>query len=295
VLLSASANVSLNKTAVPSSLQLTYPYRKPIIITEIRWVMKATNAATLALGAAIWTKLQIGRYYLMRDFVPVWLLSPLMDLGVNANSEDETYDSASGQAFSAYRWRLPEPLYVEAGQVLQSTFQRVDPNSLGVPAGDITVQVTYAGYTVPTSAPLPRVIAVPYVAPWVTTFGNGYQQSNEYNLFNPFDKEIKVQRITARVLNAQIGAFDLKQALTPASTTTPGSFVSTMQIQMFDSWGGKMVNDLTGPNDVADAPRCAWTVDTILPPKGQYDVRAFNMVSTEQLHMAIIGTRDELL
>jgi len=80
---------------------------------------------------------------------------------------------------------------------------------------------------------------------------------------------------------------------------TPGTANGGLEVQIFDTWGGKLVNDLTGPSDIWDATRSAWTFDTILPAKGAYDVRAFNISTNvafnEQLHIAMIGEREEAL
>jgi hypothetical protein len=145
--------------------------------------------------------------------------------------------------------------------------------------------------------PRPKVIAVPYAAPWVTTLGNTYQQSNEFDLFNPFAQALQVQRLTGRVTLFQTTS---ARAITPAPLfSSPGAINITLL--MNDSWGGKMVNNPTGPSDVFDILRGAWTVDTAMPPKGVYEIRAFNLTSggTQptpfQLFVAVIGTREEKL
>ncbi len=228
------------------------------------------------LGSAVFTKLQLGRHYLMRDPVPIWLLGTMM-----AISQEEVKDNTltTPLAYSQYRWRLPEPLFVDAGQVLSSQFFRYG-DAL---SGDITIQVTYAGRTVSPDQQTPRLIPIPYAAPFVTTVGNVYQQSNENHLFNPFDHPIRIQRLTGRVHIAQ------SMVLSP----TPVTAGSNTTLLINDSWGGKMVNNNTGPTDVFDSLRAAWTVDTIMPAKGMYEIRAWNIRSSTALHVAMIGTREE--
>lgn len=288
VVLSSSCDVALGSNASPNMTELSYPYRKAVLIDEIRFDMWATDGGQFNMGAFVYAKFQLGQHYLMRDPVPVWLLGTLMD-----RFEEEANDTFvnPSQIVSHYRWKLPEPLYVEAGQVLRPTFNRVATLTTR-PAGNITVQVSYAGRVVAPNTPRPGVLAVPYVAPFVTTFGvaGGYQQSNEYHLFNPFDRPLKIQRLTGRLFSSVApGQGQGFQGITPVVAG------SALTVQIYDSWGGKLVNDLTGPGDVFDTLRAAWTIDTVMPAKGQYDVRAWNIPASQQLHVAMIGTREEAL
>lgn len=294
VLLSSSCTVLQNNSAIPNSGTLSYQFRKPILIDEIRFSMRLSSALLNPnLGSVVYTKLSLGQEYLMRDPVPVWLLCTLMNQDQEEGSTGVSDVSlAEPYAYSHYRWKLPEPMYVAAGQVLDSTFYRYN-DGLDTASGTVTpgivVQVSYVGRTVPPDRPLSKIIAIPYAAPFVTTIGQVYQQSNEKDLFNPFDAPIQMQRLTGRVQvpsdsNAQYPVQSLALTLNPAS--------SGINILMNDSWGGKMVNNNTGPSDVFDAPRTNWTFDTVMPPKGIYVVRAWNIPVTTSLHVAMIGTRE---
>jgi len=290
ILMSSSCTVLANNSAIPDSGQLSYPFRKAVLIEEIRWDMTTPLVGPLTnLGSLVSTKLMLGDLYLMRDPVPVFILGTFMSLEAEQGSEL----SPNGSLVSShYRWRLPEPLYVEAGQVLSSWFTRGNDG-----VGAIDVQVSYVGKTVPPEQARPKIIAVPYAAPWVTTLGNAYQQSNEFDLFNPFTNTLQVQRLTGRVtVNQQTSL----RAITPAPLFSSPVAIN-ITLLMNDSWGGKMVNNPTGPSDVFDILRGAWTVDTAMPPKGVYEIRAFNLTSggTQptpfQLFVAVIGTREEKL
>lgn len=190
--------------------------------------------------------------------------------------------SFSSMSFSHYRWRLPKPLYIEAGQWLQSQFFRGNDT-----LGSMNLTVSYVGRVVSPSAPRPGVISVPYAAPYQTTVGTTYGQSNEYHLFNPFDHPINIHRITGRMLDTTL--FEL----TGSITQNPSNSGPTVQI--YDSFGNKMVNDFTGIGDVFDVPRAAWTVDTELPAKSIYEVQVWNLPTTQQAHFAMIGDRDEAI
>jgi len=294
VLLTSSCNVLESNSAIPDFGKLSYPFRKAIVIEEIRWTLRAASIvddARFNLGAIVSTKLQFGRHYLMRDPVPIWLLGTLMSRG-----QEQSIDTGLTvpTCYSHYRWRLPEPLYLEAGEVLGSWFTRgVDGFGTFYGSGGVNVEVSYAGKTVAPNAPRPVTIPVPYAAPFVTTLGQAYQQSNENHLFNPFDVNFRVQRLTGRLLDLvapvdiTAGTMSSLQGLTPV---VPGNAISVL---MNDSWGGKMVNNNTGPGDVFDCLRAAWTVDTVMPPKGVYEIRAWNIPPTQQLHVAVIGVREE--
>ena len=116
VLLASSCDVLANNSAVPDSGQLSYPFRKAVIIEEIRWTLRLQAFVQadpgLNLGALVSTRMALGQHYLMKDPVPIWLLGTTM-----AASQEEGNDIllATPFSFSHYRWRLPEPLYVPAG------------------------------------------------------------------------------------------------------------------------------------------------------------------------------------
>lgn len=289
VLLSSSCDVAQRNSSSPKMTELSYPFRKAVLIDEIRFDLRATKGGattTWNLGAVIYAAFTLGQHYLMRDSVPIWLLGTTMDW-----AQEQMVDTHVGtvQLVSHYRWRLPEPLYIEAGQVLRPVFNRVITGGGATePTGDINVQVSYAGRVVPPNAARPKSIAIPYAASFVTTVGSTYQQSNEYHLLNPFDFSLRVQRMTGRLANVSIGA-----AVLPGLTASPPTGAIGLQID--DSWGGKIVNDLTGPGDIFDGLRAAWTFDTVMPAKGQYNVRAWNIPTSQQLHVGMIGTREEAL
>lgn len=288
VLLSAGVDVLASNSAVPDSGLLSYPFRKALWIEEIRWDTRAITGDNTNLGAFIYAHMQLGQKYLMRNPIPIWLLGTTMATSLEQEIDGELSSQAS---FSHYRWRLPEPLYVEAGEVLRSVFSR-DADGFG----STNVQVTYVGKTAAPDQAVPKIIAVPYAAAFITPVGSfgpplvNYAQSNENHLFNPFSKTLRVQRLTGRVLaNNRVGAES------GVGLTTPTVAGGGMTILMNDSWGGKMVNSNTAPGDVFDDLRGAWTVDTLMPPKGVYEVRAWNIDADATLHVGLIGTRDEAL
>ncbi len=286
VLLPSSCDVLQNNSAIPNSGELSYPFRKAIMIEEIVWILRIASSTALNLGSLVFTKLMLGQHYLMRDQVPIWSLGTEMDFLVEEKT-DTTLNTVF--TYSAYRWRLPEPLYLDAGQVLSSAFYRG-----GDGFGSINVQVAYRGRTVAPNQPRPKIIPIPYAAPFVTATGgvggSGYEQSNEFDLFNPFDKDLRVQRVTGRVLS-----FTSNTTAAAVKALTQEPYGDGINILIDDSWGGKIVNNQTGPSDVFDSARAAWTVDTILPAKGQYNVRVMNMSAAQQLHLAVIGSREERL
>ncbi len=284
VLLSSACDVVKNNSAIPDSGQLSYPFRKAIVIEEIRWDIRCAPGAFGGLtnmGALVSTKLQIGRHLLMRDAVPLWVLGTFLS---QIQEEGQDTSLLAPTNYSHYRWRLPKPLYIEAGDVLRSQFSRGDDS---LPS--MNVRVSYAGKTVAPDQPIPSVIAVPYAAPFVTTLGNVYQQSNENHLFNMFDVPLRIQRLTGRVLLADGTDYASVVSLTPS---VQGGSVTLL---MNDSWGGKMVNNNTGPSDIFDAARGGWTVDTIMPPKGVYEARVWNIPADRQVHIAMVGFREEAL
>ncbi len=288
VILSSSCVVAANNSAIPDSGQLSYPFRKAIVVEEIRYTMTLLvdgGAHAANIGAIVSTKLALGQKFLTKDFVPVWLLGTVMS-HLDEQGPDTT--ATPPKCVSSYRWRLPVPLYVEAGQVLSSVFARgADGQS-----GNVNVQVSYVGKTVAPNQPRPSVIAVPFVASFVSVLGQVYAQSNENHLFNIFDYPLRIQRLTGRLLSLQPQGVDPIVALEGLTPAVAGGAITLL---MDDSWGGKMVGNNTGPGDVFDCLRGGWTVDTIMPAKGMYEARAWNIPATQQVHIAMIGHRDEVL
>jgi hypothetical protein len=289
VCLSSPFTVIAGSSGIPQYDLLAYPFRKPILVEEIRFDLLLTDPdvlSKLSLGSFVYVQLQLGQHYLMRDPVPVWLLATFM-----AQSQEEGRDAeeAAPVDVSSYRWRLPQPLYVESGQVLRATFSREQDG-----LDSISGFVTYAGRTVSPNEPRPSVIPVPYAAPFVTTAGQVYQQSNERHLFNPFDKDLHVQRMTARISINGLMA----RNITPSPNNTIGEQQVTVQLD--DSWGGKICVERTGPSDVWDVSRASWTFDTVMPAKGMYLVKVWALLplvfqGNQRLHVAMVGHRMEAL
>lgn len=288
------------QTATPPMDFLSYPFRKPVMIDEIRFTLLATGGGNIMNhGAYVFVKFMLGSMYLMRDPVPVASLASFMSLEDEQSSVGNYDDGYS--SVSHYRWRLPYPLYVSAGQYLMPIFSRNDPTGKTIDTS-VNVMVTYAGRTVPPNQPLPRVIPVPYVAPFVTPLApdGGYAQSNERHLFNPFDRPLQVQRMTGRYYVFEEAAPNVVSQIRLQTGITGGpSNAQNLTVRINDSWGGKMVNNFTGPADVWDIQRAAWTYDTVMPAKGMYEVQAWNLPSSAaantQLAIAMIGTREETL
>jgi hypothetical protein len=293
VQLIGSCRVISGSQATPPMNDLSYPFRKPLLIDEVRFTLNSAMGTNL--GALVYAKLSLGQKYLMRDPVPVASLSTFMSL----RDEEQVSENYAPSFFSShYRWRLPEPLYVEAGQFILPVFSRATDEPATIRNNDITAFVTFAGRTVPPTMPRPKVIPVPYAAPFVTARNptGSYVQSNERHLLNPFDKPLQIQRMTGRYYLYTESAPGIFSGIKMQTGITPGpANAQNLTVRLNDSWGGKMVNNFTGPADVWDIQRAAWTVDTMMPPKGMYEAQVWNIPTNTVLHLAMIGTREEAL
>ncbi len=290
VLLASGVIVGGGKQGTPAMNDLAYPFRKPLLIDEIRFTLVGNaDSQKSNLGALVYVKLVLGQMYLMRDPVPVASLATLMSLA-DEEYAGEAYDD--GLNPSHYRWRLPQPLYVEAGQYIQPFFSRTNNEPAAIASQDINCLVSFAGRTVPPNMSRPRVIPVPYAAPFVTPVNpsGNYAQSNEYSLFNPFDRPLQIQRMTGRYYLYTGSIVKLQTGITPGPLNA-----QNVTVRLNDSWGGKMVNDFTGPADVWDIQRAAWTFDTEMPAKGQYEAQIWNIPTNTSVHLAMIGTREEAI
>lgn len=305
----AAASVSLGpgQTAPPfSSRQLGNPYRQAMVIDEIHFqiTLLATEGVPLTrfnLGGSVRARFKLGRVEVSNEFIPIWNYGTRWDDDGGSGAFGEEFQSAAGQTMGGvltvsnsvnyYRWILPKPLYIPAGNILQPSISR-EQDALAQTAN------VWVGYGCRRLAPHkpPTEFDVPYVAQFITdpvlegsspsTF-----QSSEKDLVNIFQQDVRVQRFTGRVQKQLVVA-----TVTELLQDDLGSSVTLV---MKDSTGVNIIRDFTPWNHVFDRNRRAWTFNRILKGKERYNVSLANVSAGNtagQFHtpmIAMIGTRRE--
>lgn len=303
----AAADVTLNAggTAPPfDSRRLGNPYRQAMVIDEIHFQIKTVATpggdtqppAGANMGGSVRARFKLGRVEVSHDFVPIWNYGTLWN---DENSESfgfiEGLLAGGGSVISSrlnyYRWILPKPLYIPAGNILQPSISR-QQDGLAFPTN---VWVGYGCRRLGPHTP-PAELDVPYVAtflPGEIAEGSSPNtfQSSENDLVNPFLSDLKVQRFTGRVQS--------RTATTGVTSAIVDDAGSEVTLVMKDSYGTNIIRDFTSWNHVFDRNRRAWTFNRILKAKERYNVSLANVAtgaSPTNFYspmIAMIGTRRE--
>lgn len=312
VLLSSSVAIGENATGTLDATKLTAPYRKPILVDEVRWTLTGAgllglastagggsglgNPVGQALGALISTKFQLGRLACSSlagngNFIPTWLYSPTVQSVSFETAADQLVASGSNQpSTSYYRWKLPRPLYVPAGNVFLPSLSRgIDGNG-----GTINCVVSLAGRFLEPGIKPPKKLQVPYVAAFQGVIGSvSAMYSTDQDLFNPFQTDLHVQRFTGRIQAA---------SSIPGPNTIAAEVISDEQVSPFiqvsirDSYGMDVIRDFVNFSSVFDSNRHGWTFHKVLKLHERYIARFQNVTtpaSATQVQMAMIGWREE--
>jgi len=313
VLLSAQTPAFSNgkSLSIPDTSFLANPERLPMLIDEIHFTPVLTNvAATLGFIQAIdftGVSFTLGRLPITNGFVPLGVL------GKSLNPQE--LNDGTGRV-----WRLPKPLYIPPGEILQPRFQYQLP---AMPGGTIltdsaspfNIEISYIGRILPINYPKPKYIQAPWVSFWNSKFFRVDNQSSattdasrETDLVNPFNSPLHLQRFNGRIVTATDdnvsgpngGEADIRGASFIGSETTT--------LRMVSSYGSVLVRDFTSVYDLFHLYDKTWTVNTVMAPKTFFIVNlaaaatptsffaAPGLVSAlgtiAQLQMALVGYRN---
>lgn len=288
-LASAELTLAAGATGNADSEALSVPYRRPFWLDEVRWNIRVSPVPLnfgaglgVPYGALISTKLALGRMIISDKFIPIWNYGAEMLSAWSDSAQVDPNFGSTNVGFSSYRWKLPKPLYVPAGNVVTSQFARgADTN----PAARIVV--SYAGRYADGERPSRNEIDVPFVAAFLPgVVANA--QSSDLDLVNPFLVPLHCQRLIGRMLVID-------------SNTTPygyteGNFLHNITAQINDSFGHNVVRDFTDLGLICDTNRRAWTFNKVLNPQERYNLQATGMRTSavaDQISVSLIGTRKE--
>lgn len=291
---------------VPDAGQLVSPFRAPLVIHAVNFMVRYPNADSTSLniqcGASVRARFRVGNLSLSDAAIPLWVH------GTSLPDESAGYvtDAAFiGTNVSMYRWVLPRPLYIPPGSILLPQFQR---DADGMPE-DMDVLVSYEAAIPLPGAPAPKVMHLPVLAlfsPEETTAAASFT-SGATELHNPFQDEVHVQRLIGRirVRNAAPGGGVLANISELVGHLVPGGGLSVAEalVSLRDSLGYDVVKTPTPFADVFDVTRRAWTFERTLEPKEWYRAQvstplvdpAHTTAWSVQPHIALIGHREVML
>lgn len=272
--------------AIPDTAELTSPFRRPMLIDEVRFSYISPLGVDATLAPSIRCKLVVGRTAITstRDgggFVPIWAFGPRL-------GGDKSIEAVTDAIFAAnvkaghFRWRLPKPLFIPAGQSIVPSFYR-QQDGLG---GTARVAVAVVGHQLGDAAKVtPAKVDVPFVAYYEQPVNQAASISSELDLVNPFRVPLNCQRFVFRIVR-----------VIATTSITEGIAVN---ITMKDSAGVNIVGDSSSSTGVFDRETRSWTFARVLPPKQRYVVSISNanagsaVTDYNQPQMSLIGWRQE--
>lgn len=239
---------------------------RPWRVDEIRFVDQTPTAVDAlgnysdAYGAFIDARIKIAGQDVTQSYVPLWSLSP--------------YENPIWlRNVSTYVYRPPKPIIVMPGEIPDIDLQ-VDANAIALVGQAISknIRVAVCGRPMLPDEPLDQ-IDVPWCAAWnpLFTSAGGFQESNQNDLVNPFDKPLHVSSLVGNMFfggNGSIGA--------DAAIAQPDLTELLLTIQMNDTQGGMLIRDPVPFGHVFSAIDRIWKSRLTLTPQA-YLIMSANM------------------
>ncbi len=306
ILLYSSCTIAPGKNAAPNMLGLQSPFRGPLFLDEVRFQLRRETAGSGSLslpgkvGGAIRAKFTLGRMEVSRGFVPIWLYStPIQDYYEWAlettGEEPEEVDHST----EFYRWKLPQPLFIDAGQQFMPEFSR----PLAAPLDcteSVTIDISYSCRALPVNIRKPEEIHVPYISAFtpdiVTSGADQTQASDELDLVNVFSKPLFAQRMTGRIYDPRgVDTVYLNGVSGEgvALGLEPGVGGKIITVKMADTYGYTMFREFTPFGQAFDTARRAFTFHQCLWQKERYVATVQGIPANVQPQIALIGFRRE--
>lgn len=288
-------------------------FRTPYWIDEIRVsALGRTPSGVLrqvqldGMGCYLEFRFQTGHYAFSRNPAPIGLHAPRwshFDTGTNLSGVNLI--SGVFRDFASFRWPLPKPLYMPAGDAVQALVRyRSFPALASYGREGFTIDrlnVTYVGRLAAPGTPAPQKRCVPWVAAFEKP-GNVAQAQTNDEFRNPFsDKPLYVQRFTSRTYFASDSIFFKYMAETNDYQLPTYNNLPFTQVKLYDSLGYAIVPNYTPVGDVFDSVRGAWTFGRTLGPREQFDLQLQQAGGTDFLppdyltQVGIVGYREETI
>lgn len=268
-----------------NSQQLVPPFRTPYLIKEIRFFSSLYGVSSTSYKFNE-VNISVGHRSLTYGFTPICMLCPMVQL---ATDEATTVIGTFGNSpLGMFRWVLPKPMYVRAGdglEVLVRNFQQTSsPNNA-------PLEIIVVGEVLPPNAPVPETTCIPWVSNYKATGQTngifGASASTSLELYNPWpDKILNMQRF--------IGRGFLQTATT---TIQDPNYFSTV-VSMKDS-DKQAILPVEGVffEEAFDVRTGCLEHRRPLAPKGYFSANLWNIYTastyTTYYHISMIGWREE--
>lgn len=208
ILSSTEVTVAPGAIAVPDHGQLQPIERTPMLVDEIHFNARTTNAdLSVDPRGILSAKITAGRFAITNGFVPLAGLEYAYLTNSLHGAKTLASTDYAGKSITGSRWRLPVPLYVPPGTTLFTEYQMSPFYYLASSSvTTIVADVTYIGRLLPIDFEIPRTIKVPYATAIQTPGFSSAQysawnkrlESKDLQLGNPFDVPFYAQRFVMR-------------------------------------------------------------------------------------------------
>lgn len=267
IVLTSTVSVLSGQVANCTLTDLQPRSRAPLVVDEILFETQTPTPEVGRLptdnrGQIRW-RLQAGPHAMTNGFVPTWLFAPVYQDGA-----EEIYGNSPYNIYYL-RWKLPEPMFLPTGYVLNASCFRdtaVDVFAVarGYWASDAAELATISlhGRVLDPDVSVPTSV-IPFVS--AATFDDFSIFNGERDLKNTIDTSIRIQRFVGRIqqMDENIGIID---------GWATQSLANYLVNSFHDSKGYNIINQPTPWWALFPPERRAWTFNRVLPPGEQFTV-----------------------
>lgn len=292
------------QVAFPDMALMSSRMRRPMWVDEIRFQYVFTNANYINMGYSLRCSLKLGRIAITStrgggNHIPIWNFGPALQ---TARWSEVNADGT--RIYGNFRWKLPKPLYIPAGQSLIPEFSR-SADGFG---GTCDVTIGVVGRDLGDAAqPMPEKLDVPFVAFYEPDTLVTSAISSELDIVNPFLVPLAVQRFIGRQFQhnptAATGATQVSAEGAAYTTIVDALSNDIANIAIKDSYGQNVVRDIVPMGDVFDPLQRGWVFQRILQPKERFVMQLSSIYNAANFPSGIyarpmismIGYREEVL
>lgn len=299
--LSGSVLLRPGSSGAPPVASFRNPMGQDMEILEIKFevsgyrTQSVFNAYLSGFGGSITCELMLGGIKVTNGSIPVWNFGKVENIAGEIKVDDRSSTLGNTLSFCSYSWRLPRPLFIPAGGVLEPKFFHT-----GLSPIDLTVRVGYSARTV---FKQPQVVNVPWVAKYssiaMDVAAAAQDQSSQLDLVNDNPEPFNLQRMVGRVLsitpNTSTGGQPTESEILPYGISS-----KYLTLRIMDSYGRPIVRTYTPFRSVFGALTRSWEMDNgaVMDPGSYYIVSLRKIVApyeantTIQSFVSIVGWRE---
>ncbi len=297
-LTSELGSITAGRSAVFPVLGLQPGFRTPYWIDEVRIVVawRTDPGVSYEVAPALRFFFNTGSYQISKTPIPSMLYSQIY--GYDESTTGARISATLQRYYSTFRWVLPKPLYMPAGDVLQCSVTR----DVTLAASQVMVgaYLSYVGRAcAPGEAP-PPCRHIPWVAYYRHPNTSSYSTTND-EFRNPVLKPLMIQRLVARMAYTGEGGAANQGLIGPPGNYVSQGFLPTnasatyISATIQDSLGYLIVPTMTPIGAIIDPMRGVWTFNRALSAREQLSMAFQTTGSTGDYdaYVSMIGYREE--